>query len=249
MSGEYPPHSVQSSFPLVFVCIRTANNSNSDYNYELDNHGTCQLVPGFQPKTKEEWCKENPTASEYWEPTGYRRLPLTTCQDGQEFDKMSVSSPCPGREDEYERAHRGPSGFVLFLAIVIPIAAAGAVGWWVWRNWAGTFGQIRLGEQPSSGVGALLDSDAPWVRYPVMAVAALVAVVGAIPLVVAAVWRTAAGAAGRWGGSSGGGWSRLGGGASRRFTTRDSFARGRGDYAVVDDDEGELLGDDSDEEV
>jgi hypothetical protein len=38
-------------------------------------------------------------------------------------------------------------------------------------------------------------------------------------------------------------------GGSKRFTTRDSFARGRGDYAVVDDDEGELLGDESDEEV
>jgi hypothetical protein len=41
----------------------------------------------------------------------------------------------------------------------------------------------------------------------------------------------------------------LGKGRSRRFTTRDSFARGRGDYAIVDEDEGELLGDESDEEV
>lgn len=157
-----------------------------------------------------------------------------------------MSHPCPNHEDEYGRRHRGPSGFVLFLAITLPFAAAGAVGWWVWRNWSGTFGQIRLGEQPSpaAAVGNLLDSDAPWVRYPVIAVSALVAVVGAIPLVVVAVWRTASGWA--FGGSRGG-WSRLGG--SRRFTTRDSFARGRGDYAVVDEDEGELLGEDSDEEV
>jgi len=41
----------------------------------------------------------------------------------------------------------------------------------------------------------------------------------------------------------------LGRGGNRRFTTRDSFARGRGGYAVVDEDEGELLGDESDEEV
>jgi hypothetical protein len=41
----------------------------------------------------------------------------------------------------------------------------------------------------------------------------------------------------------------IGQGRSRRFTTRDSFARGRGDYAIVDEDEGELLGDESDEEV
>ena len=38
-------------------------------------------------------------------------------------------------------------------------------------------------------------------------------------------------------------------GSGKRFTTRDSFARGTGDYAVVDTDEGELLGEDSDEDV
>lgn len=202
-------------------------------------------MQGLQPLSHLEWCKDNPSAVEYWEPTGFRRLPLTTCQAGQEFDKLSVSHPCPGKEDDYERAHAGPGGFVLFLAITLPFAAAGAVGWWVWRNWSGTFGQIRLGEQHAGGgAGALLDSDAPWVRYPVMAIAAVVAVVGAIPLVVSAVWRTATSA---FGGSRGG-WSRLSGG-SRTFRTRDSFARGRGDYGVVDDDEGELLGEDSDDEV
>jgi hypothetical protein len=41
----------------------------------------------------------------------------------------------------------------------------------------------------------------------------------------------------------------VGRGSGRRFTTRYSFARGRGDYAIVDEDEGELLGDESDEEV
>jgi len=41
----------------------------------------------------------------------------------------------------------------------------------------------------------------------------------------------------------------MGRGRTARFTTRDSFARGRGDYAIVDEDEGELLGEESDEEV
>lgn len=221
----------------------------SDYNYELQTHGECKLVDGLQPVSHETWCKENPDAIEYWEPTGYRRLPLTTCEGGDhEFDKMSTRHLCPGKGEDYDRKHRGPSGFVLFLAIVLPFAAAGAIGWWVWRNWAGTFGQIRLGEQPAGG---LLDEDRPWVRYPIIAVSALAAVVGALPLVAAAVWRTARGAAERWGVGGGGGrgsWSRLGGG-DRRYTSRDSFARGRTDYTIVDDDEGELLGDDSDEEA
>lgn len=38
------------------------------------------------------------------------------------------------------------------------------------------------------------------------------------------------------------------GGRNKRFTTRRSFAR-TADYEAVDDDEGELLGEESDEEV
>ena len=61
------------------------------------------------------------------------------------------------------------------------------------------------------------------------------AVAQAIPLLVSSLWRSAS--------------SAFGGSSTRVFTTRDSFARGRGDYAVVDEDEGELLGDESDEDV
>lgn len=82
---------------------------------------------------------------------------------------------------------------------------------------------------------ASFDSEAPWIKYPVLVIAGLVAAVQAAPLLVSSLWRSASTA--------------LGVGRNRRFTTRDSFARGRGDYAVVDEDEGELLGEDSDEEV
>ena len=68
-----------------------------------------------------------------------------------------------------------------------------------------------------------------------LVISGLVAVAQAAPLLAISLWRSASAALGR--------------GTNRRFTTRDSFARGRGDYAVVDEDEGELLGDDSDEEV
>lgn len=74
-----------------------------------------------------------------------------------------------------------------------------------------------------------------------MFVAGAVAVGQAIPLLASSLWRSATSAMGR---SS---WSSNI--ANRRFTTRDSFARGRGDYAVVDEDEGQLLGDDSEDEV
>lgn len=158
-----------------------------------------------------------------------------------ELDKQSAPHACKGKEDEFEKRRRA-SGVAIFFAVVIPIGVACAAGWWVYNNWNGKFGQIRLGESPS------LSGDAPWVKYPVIALSAAVAVISALPLVASAVWRSATSAYERVGGGSrGGSW--LSGRGNRRFTTRDSFARGRGDYAIVDDDEGELLGDDSDEEV
>lgn len=140
------------------------------------------------------------------------------------------------------------SGVAIFFAVVIPIAAAGAIGWYVYRNWDGKFGQIRLGEQ-HGGPGDFFDSDQPWVKYPVIAVSAIAAVLASLPLVATSVWRSLTGA---YQSVSGGSRDRSwfsGSGTPRRFTTRDSFARGRGSYSSVDDDEGELLGEDSDEDV
>lgn len=215
----------------------------SAFNYELDAHGQCKLVAGLEPMSGKDWCAKNANETSWFEPTGYRRVPLSTCQGGRELDKTSTEHPCEGHEDEFERRRR-TSGVAIFLAVVVPFAVAGAVGWWVYRNWDGKFGQIRLGEQSST-----FDSDRAWVKYPVMAVSAVAAVVAALPLIGASLWRSAAARYDRVRGGEGrggGGWFPSGG--PRRFTTRDSFARGRGDYAAVDD-EGELLGDESDEEV
>lgn len=61
------------------------------------------------------------------------------------MDKTGDSHPCPGKEEEYNRKH-GIGGVGIFFAIVIPLVVATSVGWWVWKNWEGKFGQIRLGE-------------------------------------------------------------------------------------------------------
>ena len=158
----------------------------------------------------------------------------------------SIAHSCPGHEDKFNKTH-GPSGVAIFFAIIIPIGVAAGVGYWVWRNWASKFGQIRLGEQckhPSQILlrkghtnkkAASFDGEAPYIKYPVLVIAGVVAVAQAVPLLAASLWRSAR--------------SMISTGGSRRFTTRDSFARGRGDYDVVDTDEGELLGEDSDEDV
>ncbi|KAI0124653.1 vacuolar protein sorting/targeting protein 10 [Xylariales sp. AK1849] len=222
-------------------CTCTRQDFECDYNFEMDNHGQCNLVEGLQPVSLQQFCKENPDEYQYYEPSGFRRIPLTTCSGGDEYDKTKEPHPCPGKEDEFERAH-GVSGVAVFFAIIIPVGIASAIGWWVWRNWNAKFGQIRLGEQ-----GSAFDGDAPWVKYPVIAISAVVAVIGALPLVASSLWHSVTSWYGRVSGR--GDYSWLGGGSPRRFTTRDSFARGRADYAIVDEDEGELLGDDSDEEV
>lgn len=170
-------------------------------------------------------------------------MPLSTCKGGNELDKTSTEHPCEGFEDEFKKKH-GTSGVAIFFAVVIPFALAGCIGWYVFKNWDGKFGQIRLGDS-----SATFDSEQPWVKYPVIAISAIAAVTASIPLVLASLWRTATGAYQRVGGGGGGGARDWFSGGQRRFTTRDSFARRRSDYSMVDDDEGELLGDDSDEEV
>ncbi|KAF7557667.1 hypothetical protein G7046_g5988 [Stylonectria norvegica] len=192
------------------------------FNYELDNAGQCNLVPGLKPLSGQEWCQLHPNETTWFEPTGYRKVPLSTCEGGREMDKISTEHPCAGYEDDFEKKHR-TSFWTILLAIIIPFSVAGSIGWYVYNNWSGNFGQIRLGE-----TSATFDSDQPWIKYPVIAVSAVAAVVAAgiaaVPLVASWLWRSA-----------------------REHTS--GFARGRGDYAVVDDDEGELLGEESDEEV
>jgi hypothetical protein len=182
-----------------------------------------------------EVCKKNPDLVEFSERTGYRRIPLTTCEGGRELDRTNLVYPCPGHGEDFEKKH-GISAVGLFFAIVLPIAAAAAAGYWVWKNWDGKFGRIRLGESGGYGAG-LFDGDAPWIKYPVMAVSAIIAVLAALPMVASSMWRSISTSTGRQSAYA------------RPYTSRSSFQRGRGDYAVVDEDEGELLGEDSDEDV
>lgn len=223
---------IQHSHTQLQNCSCTRQDFECDYNYERQNDGSCSLVEGLEAADPKAVCTKN-DVFEYYDPTGYRRIPLTTCTGGKELDFSSASRPCPGKEPDYQRAH-GISGAGLFFAIVLPIAAAAAVGWWVWRNWEGKFGRIQLGD---GTMGGGFDRDSPWIKWPVAAVSAVVAVLAALPVVVMTVWRTLSTRFGRSGGAY-----------SRPYTSRSSFQRGRGDYAAVDP-EGELLGEDSEDEV
>lgn len=203
---------------------------NSDYNYEPQSDSSCALVQGLSPPDASAVCRANPDEIEYWPPTGYRRIPLTTCKGGRELDKQDSPLPCPNKEKEYQKKH-GISGFGLFMAIMIPIAAASFVGYWVYTRWDGKFGQIRLGEGRDSSEG-LFSRESALITIPVTIIAGTVAVLKALPLLGMSLWRSAKGYV-RIPGRSGG---------VRPFATRGAFAARRGEYTNVVDDEDELLG-------
>jgi hypothetical protein len=186
------------------------------------------LVEGLPKPNAIQHCKDNADAVEYWEPTGYRRIPLTTCEGGVNLDHLQPK-PCPDHEEDFERKH-GVSGFAIFLAVVIPIAAAGGIGYWVYTKWDGKFGAIRLGE---GGSAAFFSRGSGLISIPVAIIAGTVAAVKVLPLLAMSLWRSVSG------------YAHLPSrGGPRPYATRGAFAARRGDYTNVVDDEDELLGND-----
>lgn len=160
-------------------CTCTRQDFECDFNYYRANDGSCQLVSGFSPPDHSRICKEMPGTVEYWEPTGYRRIPLTTCKGGKELDKVE-SQPCPGQEEKYEEKHRGLHGFALFVVIVLPIGMAAVICVIVWDHYSKRYGQIRLGEE---------NDDQPIIiRYLAIGVAGVVAVASIIPSVIKSIY-------------------------------------------------------------
>lgn len=140
-NGRVIPH----LHDVVKNCTCSRRDFECDFNYQRQKDGSCALVQGFTPPDHSLICTTDENRVEYYDPTGYRRIPITTCQGGKEMD-ISVAHPCPGKESKFEKKH-GISAIGIFFAVTIPFAVAGAIGWWVWKNWTSKFGQIRLGEQ------------------------------------------------------------------------------------------------------
>ena len=236
-NGKQP---IQHIHNIAQNCTCTRQDFECDYNYEMRGDGSCTLVPGLQPADHAQKCRDNPDQIEFWYPTGYRRIPMTTCQGGRQLDK-SEALPCSGHEDEYNQKH-GLSGAGLFFAIMIPVAVAVGVGYWVYTRWQdgfANFGQIRLGESISSEGGG----QNPLVAVPVALVAGVVAVAKATPLLLVSLFRSAKGYVPVGGGASG----RQNGFGDGPYRSRDAFARRGQDYSsVVEDDE--LLGEEGDGE-
>lgn len=202
--------------------------SHSDYNYEPQKDGTCGPVPGLKPLDPKLVCTENPEAIEWYEPTGYRLIPLSKCKGGKQLNHI-IAHSCPTKEEEFEKKHPRLRGIGLFFAIIVPIGLAVTIGYYVYNYWDGKFGRIRLGDAGSGGIFA---RDSLLISIPVTIVAGVVAVATALPLLVSSLWRSVSG------------YVRVPGGSSSRrpYSSRGAFAARRGDYVGVVDDEDELLG-------
>jgi hypothetical protein len=92
-------------------------------------------------------CKQEGTI-EWFETSGYRMVPLSTCEGGLNLDRqLTKSNPCPGKADQYYKGTRGLHGWALAYVILLTFGMAGVAGYIFWKRCAdGRFGQIRLGE-------------------------------------------------------------------------------------------------------
>ncbi|KAB8356628.1 hypothetical protein FH972_024205 [Carpinus fangiana] len=224
---------------LVKNCTCTRTDFECAYNYVRAADLSCQLIAGLEPEDPMAVCENKDTLS-YYVNVAYRKIPMDTCQGGLELE-LGDRKTCPGKEEEYRKKH-GISGAGLFFAIVVPILAAGGIGYFLWTQYESKFGRIRLGD---GGARRSFDTASPWVAWPVAVLSAVAAGVLALPALLGTLYRTVSERFGRGGARGGGSGYR----SARPYTSRDSFARGRGSYAAVGNVESDLLGEESDEDM
>lgn len=123
-----------------------------DYNHYKANDGTCKLVKNAQKPNGEDMCLKDSNMIEYFDVTGYRKIPLSTCEGGLQLDRSSKAHPCPGKEKEFKKLHRVGTKRII-LIIILPIIVFLVATWFVYdrgikRNGGiSRFGEIRLGDE------------------------------------------------------------------------------------------------------
>ncbi|CCF57276.1 hypothetical protein KAFR_0C02830 [Kazachstania africana CBS 2517] len=130
-------------------CTCQRSDFECDYNYYKANDGTCRLVEGLTPLPASDVCKKDSDLIEFSEPTGYRKIPLSTCQGGLKLDANTDTKPCPGKEAEFNKKY-GISGRSFLLIFFIPFLLFIFILWFIYdrgirRNGGfSRFGEIRL---------------------------------------------------------------------------------------------------------
>lgn len=141
---------LEIGYKVVKNCTCARSDYECDYNYYRDSDGTCKLVKGLSPSDHKASMCSVPDTFQYFEPTGYRKIPLSTCVGGKAFDAFDPR-PCPGHEKEFAKYYGRDFGAGKILVLVLlPLFVFFAATWFVYdrgiRRNGGflRFGQIRL---------------------------------------------------------------------------------------------------------
>ncbi|CCE64234.1 hypothetical protein TPHA_0H00230 [Tetrapisispora phaffii CBS 4417] len=141
---------LSDSFRIVKNCSCTRNDFECDYNYYKANDGTCKLVEGLSPIDPSGVCKTD-NVFEYFASTGYRKIPLSTCNGGLNLEGKSTPRPCPGKKNEFNK-HHNLNGYSFSALFIIPFIIIAFLTWVIYdrgirRNGGfSRFGEIRLGD-------------------------------------------------------------------------------------------------------
>lgn len=88
---------LQRASTVIKSCPCNGNDYKCDFNYYRGADGSCQPVPGSSSANHIAQMCSKPDVHEYFKPTGYRRISLTTCVGLTDLD-ASIVQPCPRRE-------------------------------------------------------------------------------------------------------------------------------------------------------
>jgi hypothetical protein len=142
---------LKEGFKVTRNCTCTRRDYECDYNFYRDNDNTCKLVKGLSSEDRKTDMCSKEDAFQYFQPTGYRKIPLSTCVGGKNFDSWDVQ-PCPGKEKQFNEYYgRDINKSNAWIVFGIPLLITILVTWFVYdrgvRRNGGfkQFGQIRLG--------------------------------------------------------------------------------------------------------
>ncbi|KAG0798808.1 hypothetical protein G6F22_003854 [Rhizopus arrhizus] len=119
---------------VIRNCACAEEDFECDYNYVRDSNGKCVLVPGLSPLVP----KCDGTIDHYYTPSGYRKIAASTCEGGDELDKLGEKVMCPNAR----RSSGSGGGWVAFL--LLPLFGAGIIFAVLYYRKRGSFGRIRL---------------------------------------------------------------------------------------------------------
>lgn len=142
---------LEDKFRIFANCSCTRNDYECDYNFMRVSDGTCKLIDGLKPADPKDICSKDNSLIEYFEPTGYRKIALSTCNGGLMLANSDSPHPCPGKEKEFKEKYKVNHTSFLAIWIFAVLIFTGMLSFIYYRGIKrnggfARFGEIRLGD-------------------------------------------------------------------------------------------------------